>query len=98
MRKFVALATIAALLWMPLPVHTESMPVDQQSPLTGTPTSSDSLAAADTLFSYGEDKEHDRQALATLERAVATDATNYQLLWRAARAFYQVGNDVSASE
>jgi len=98
MRKLVALVTIASLLWMPLLVYAESFAVDKQSPLTEMPTSPDSLAAADALFSYGEDKERDRQALATLERAVATDATNYQLLWRAARAYYQVGDDASASE
>ena len=98
MRMLVLLATIASLLWMPLLVYAESFPVDKQRTLTEMPTSPDSLGATDALFSYGEDKERDRQALATLERAVAMDATNYQLLWRAARAYYQVGDDASASE
>src|SRR5439155_2870030 len=39
-----------------------------------------------------------QQALATLTRALLTDAHNYQVLWRAARAYYQVGDDASDRE
>jgi tetratricopeptide (TPR) repeat protein len=64
-----------------------------------TPSASaDPAAAADALFSYGEDTARDLQALATLVRALVTDEHDYQLLWRAARAYYQVGNDASDEE
>jgi tetratricopeptide (TPR) repeat protein len=98
MHKLVSLTAIASLLWIPLLVHAESFAVDKQGPMTETPTNPDTLAAADALFSYGEDLERDRQALAMLERAVAMDATNYQVLWRVARAYYQVGDKASARE
>ncbi len=42
--------------------------------------------------------EHDRQALTILTRALGTDPDNYQLLWRAARAYYHVGDEASDSE
>src|SRR5438105_15485476 len=42
--------------------------------------------------------ERDREALATREHALVMDAHNYQLLWRAARASYHVGDDVSTRE
>jgi len=54
MRKLVSLATLASLLWMPLLVHAESFAVDRQIPMTETSPSPDSLAAADALFSYGD--------------------------------------------
>ena len=96
MVKLVLCATITALLWMPLVAQAES--VGRQSPMTATSTSPDPLAEADGLFSYGEDMERDRQALTTLTRALGTNADNYQLLWRTARAYYHVGDDASNSE
>jgi tetratricopeptide (TPR) repeat protein len=47
---------------------------------------------ADRLFSHGEDAERDRRALDLLERALAADANNYQLLWRAAKVSYHLGD------
>ena len=61
-------------------------------------TRPDPVAEADALFSYGEDTARDLQALATLARAVLTDEHNYQVLWRAARAYYHVGDDASERE
>jgi tetratricopeptide (TPR) repeat protein len=96
MAKFVVFATITALLWIPLVAQAES--VYRPGPTMATSTSTGPLAEADGLFSYGEDMARDRQALTILTRALGTDADNYQLLWRTARAYYQVGDDASDSE
>jgi tetratricopeptide (TPR) repeat protein len=89
---------IAALLWFPLVVQAESYAVDGHSPTPTPATRLDPGAEADALFSYGEDTARDLQALAILTRALETDAHNYQMLWRAARAYYQVGDDASDRE
>lgn len=47
---------------------------------------------ADALFSYGEEPRRDRQALTQLERLLAAAPPTYQLVWRAARAVYYVGD------
>jgi tetratricopeptide (TPR) repeat protein len=91
-------ATILALLWFSVWAQAESFAVEGYSPLPLPSTSTDSVADADVLFSYGEDPARDLQALATLTRALVTDAHNYQVLWRAARAYYQVGDDASDRE
>src|ERR671924_1629464 len=98
MHTRVIFAMITALLWLPLLVQTASWAVDGQSPIPPPATSPDPVADADALFSYGEDTARDLQALATLTRALVTDAHNYQVLWRAARAYYQVGEDASDRE
>jgi tetratricopeptide (TPR) repeat protein len=91
-------ALITALLWFPLYVQAESFAVDGSSPVPTLSTNTDSVADADALFSYGEDTARDLQALAILTRALVADEHNYQVLWRAARAYYQVGNDASNRE
>src|SRR5215510_4654284 len=90
------LAVLTALLWCPSAVQAESSTVDGPSLTPSTSTAP--VAAADALFSYGEDTARDLQALATLVRALVTDAHNYQVLWRAARAYYHVGDDASDGE
>jgi tetratricopeptide (TPR) repeat protein len=72
--------------------------VDGPGLLSTPSTNADPVTEADALFSYGEDTVRDLQALATLVRALVTDAHNYQLLWRAARAYYQVGDQASDQE
>jgi hypothetical protein len=67
-------------------------------PLPATSPSTEALTAADALFSYSEDPAHDLQALALLTRALVADASNYQLLWRAARTYYHVGEQASDRE
>ena len=91
-------ALISALLWLPRLAQAESFAVDGHSSISPSSTSTDPIADADVLFSYGEDTARDLQALATLTRALVTDAHNYQVLWRAARAYYQVGDDASDRE
>ena len=54
------------------------------------------ISEADRLFSFGGDAERDRQALALLDRALAADAGDYQLLWRAARVAYHLGERAPA--
>src|SRR5919199_1293801 len=95
MHTFLICTLITALLWLPLLVPAASFAVDGHSPIPPPATSPDPVADADALFSYGEDTARDLQALATLTRALVTDAYNYQVLWRAARAYYQVGDDAS---
>lgn len=51
-----------------------------------------SLQEADHLFTYGEDSQRDQLALAVIEKALATDGSNYQWLWRAARVRYHLGD------
>ena len=89
---------ITALLGLSFLVQAESLAVDGPSPLPVSSTSIDPVVDADALFSYGEDTARDLQALAILTRALVTDTHNYQLLWRAARAYYQVGDDTSDRE
>jgi len=91
-------AIITAFLWFPLFVQAESFAVSGRSPISTLSTSTDPVADADALFSYGEDTARDLQALAILTRALGTEAHNYQVLWRAARAYYQVGDDASNRE
>ena len=90
--------TIAVLFWAPLVVqaepHAGSIPSQAQAPST----SADPIAEADGLFAYGEDRGRDRQALSVIERALERRANEYQLLWRAARVYYHVGDDAEVSE
>ncbi|HEY5865011.1 MAG TPA: TRAP transporter TatT component family protein [Candidatus Tectomicrobia bacterium] len=89
---------LTALLGRTGLVQAESSAVAGPGPLSTPFTSAAPVAEADALFSYGEDPARDLQALATLARALVTDVHDYQLLWRAARAYYQVGNDASDAE
>lgn len=56
------------------------------------------FAAADYLFTFGEDLARDKQSLAVVERALASDGGNYQWLWRGARVSYYVGDESGKSE
>src|SRR5262249_53689618 len=58
----------------------------------------DAIREADRLFGYGADYAHERQALETLERALTNDPNDYQLLWRAARSYFYVGDGAPAKE
>lgn len=53
---------------------------------------------ADHLFTLGASLERDKQSLAVVERALASDGNNYQWLWRAARVYYYLGDGVGKSE
>jgi tetratricopeptide (TPR) repeat protein len=53
---------------------------------------------ADYLFTLGENLERDKQSLAVVERALVSDGSNYQWLWRAARVYYYVGDGVGKNE
>lgn len=61
-------------------------------PVAAAPVSKDPISDADRLFSRGDQPAQDQQALAILESAVTAEAKNYDLLWRAARAAYYVGD------
>jgi tetratricopeptide (TPR) repeat protein len=47
---------------------------------------------ADSLFTFGEDTEKDKQSLGVIERALVGAGNNYQLLWRAARSYFYIGD------
>src|SRR4030095_9018035 len=98
MHALLICAMISALLWLPLLVQAASFAVEEHSPLPPPSTSTDPVADADALFSYGEDTARDLQALATLTPALVTEAASYRVLWRPARAYYQVGEDTSDNE
>jgi tetratricopeptide (TPR) repeat protein len=61
-------------------------------PAAAAPLSKDPIGEADRLFSRGDAPAQDQQALAILETALTADGKNYNLLWRAARAAYYVGD------
>jgi tetratricopeptide (TPR) repeat protein len=65
---------------------------------TATPAAPNPTQDADRLFSHGEDAARDRQSFDTLDKAIASDANNYQLLWRFARACYYVGDEASSDK
>src|SRR5215471_13679504 len=98
MGKKVWFITIAVLFWVPLVVRAEPRTVSVHSQAQASPTGADPIAEADSLFAYGEDRARDRQALSIIERALETHADEYQLLWRAARVYYHVGDDAAAGE
>ncbi len=52
----------------------------------------DAIGEVDRLFGYGADLARERQVLGILESALNSDTNNYQLLWRATRSYYFVGN------
>jgi FimV-like protein len=52
----------------------------------------------DNLFSWGEDPTKDRRALDLIEQSLAADGKNYQLLWRASRSYYHVGERAPKKE
>src|SRR5262245_3656235 len=98
MRKKAWFIMIAAVFLVPLVVRAEhragSIHSQGQAPISDV----DPIAETDVLFSYGEDTERDRQALSLIARALETRAGEYQLLWRAARVYYHVGDDAEASQ
>src|SRR6185295_10442842 len=57
-----------------------------------------SISEVDALFGYGADYARERQALDILERAIATTPKDYDLLWRAARSYYYVGDGAPPKE
>lgn len=60
--------------------------------------SAQTFQEADRLFTFGDDADRDQQAAALIEKALASDANNYQWLWRAARALYYVGDEARKAD
>ena len=56
------------------------------------------LAEVDGMFGYGVDRAREVQAANLLDRAVAEAPADYELLWRAARANYWLGNRAMPKE
>jgi tetratricopeptide (TPR) repeat protein len=52
----------------------------------------------DSLMTFGEESESDKQSLAIAEKALAGDGGNYQWLWRVARACYFVGDEAGKGD
>jgi len=57
-----------------------------------------SVSEVDRLFGYGADHADERQALELVERALTDAPTDYELLWRAARSYYYVGEGAAAKD
>jgi len=53
---------------------------------------------ADSLFTFGENSERDKQSLAAVERGLAGNSGEYQWLWRAARVYYYVGDSAAKDQ
>lgn len=67
--------------------------------LFGTVTASQNpQLESDRHFTFGEDAEGDKRALAIVERAMAGSSRDYQLQWRAARALYYIADHAGKSE
>ena len=63
-----------------------------------SPAPASPFQEADRLFTFGEDAARDKKSLAVIERELARDGTNYQWLWRAARAAYFIGDEAVKAE
>ena len=98
MGKMAWFIMLTVLFWAPLVARAEPCAVSIHSQAQAPPTGADPMAEADDLFSYGEDMGRDRQALSIIERALETRADEYQLLWRAARVYYHVGDDAETGK
>jgi len=98
MNKLVFLAAILGLL--PFSTLAQHKPRAASTPnkASAAPESSDPIRESDRLFTHGADAARDRQALAVIERAVATEGNNYQLLWRASRLYYFVGDSADKAQ
>jgi FimV-like protein len=62
------------------------------------PVSANPIQEADNLFTFGEDTERDKQSLGVIERALVGNGNEYQLLWRAARIYYYLGDATKADK
>jgi len=62
------------------------------------PANTNPFQEADNLFTFGEDPARDKRSLEVIERALAANDNDYEWLWRAARAYYFVGDVAAKSE
>ncbi len=62
------------------------------------PANTNPFQEADNLFSFGDDEGRDKQSLGVIERALGANGNDYQWLWRAARAYYFVGDKAAKTE
>src|SRR5262249_10875200 len=71
----------------------------QPKPKTvAAPANTNQYQEADNLFTFGDDEGRDKQSMGVIERAMAANGNDYQWLWRAARAYYFVGDLAAKSE
>jgi FimV-like protein len=98
MLKMFSLTTIIVLCAVTALARQQPAAASLRGETSAPAASAEAIREADRLFSYGADAERERQALAVIERALAADANNYQLLWRAARSYYYVGDGAGAGE
>ena len=96
--SFVGVVSFTLICLPAAPAQRKPSVANVSPSLVSKPAPPDPIREADRLFAHGEDFARDRQALETLERALATDSNNYQLLWRAARSYYYVGDSAPKSD
>jgi hypothetical protein len=92
-----AVALLACLLVLGASFAGLDLRHDSAVPPSAGQDPAEAVAEADRLYSGGEDPSRDRRGLAVLEAALAGAPDDYELLWRAARACYEV-TDTSPPE
>ncbi len=90
MKRFI----IFLFLWLNLvgvvSAQKSKTPIAKPQPVTIV--SKDPIGESDHWLTRGEDAESDKKALAVLESSLSANNTNYDFLWRLARAAYYVGD------
>jgi tetratricopeptide (TPR) repeat protein len=101
MQKVILVITLVCGLTAPALSQRRTAPPDKSAHAMPTPAvtaSPNPLRDADRLFSHGEDAARDRQSFDLIEKAVASEPNNYQLLWRLARVCYYVGDEAPSAD
>lgn len=101
MQKIILVAVFTLIFTLSAAAQRKPAPPNKPAhvaPAASAPAAPSPVHEADRVFSHGEDAARDRQSLELIERAVASDPNNYQLLWRLARSSYYVGDEAPSSE
>ena len=90
MKQFIICLFLSLNLISVVQVQKSKSPVAKPQPVAVV--SKDPIGESDQLLTRGEDSESDKKALAVLESSLLANNTNYDFLWRLARAAYYVGD------
>src|SRR5262245_58852264 len=96
----VSFCRMKTVIFLILTVFCPLTPVSAQpKPKTAAaPANTNPYQEADNLFTLGDDPARDKQSMAIIERALASNGNDYQWLWRAARVYYFVGDQAAKAE
>src|SRR5262245_50386377 len=95
MKIAVFLTSIVCCLFTPVFAQPKTQPKTKTAP---APVSANPYQEADSLFTFGDDADRDKQSLGLIEKALAANGNDYQWMWRAARAYYFVGEKAAKAE